>query len=236
AFTGATTANFTITYPGASDAGKYRVVAPNTGGKVASHSARLTITATHPPAVTHNPTNQTVSVGSTATFTATASGSPTPTVQWQVRVNGGALIDSAGAPSTTFPFTAPANMNGNHNRGAVTHSAGPAHTTAATLTVTTGQTVGAGQTLVVSAGETVTGVTVLPGGYLLVLAGGTDIGTILDGGVETVEAGGMSIGATVQNEADMEVFGQADGLIQYSGYINVDPGGTITNTTINGNI
>jgi hypothetical protein len=39
-------------------------------------------------------------------------------------------------------------------------------------------TVGSGQQLVVNAGETVTGVTVLPGGYLLVLSGGTDIGTM----------------------------------------------------------
>jgi autotransporter passenger strand-loop-strand repeat protein len=46
----------------------------------------------------------------------------------------------------------------------------------------------------------------------------------------------MSIGATIENEADIEVFGKADGLNQYSGYINVDPGGTITNTTINGDI
>src|SRR5262249_53681506 len=35
AFTGATTANFTITSPVASDAGKYRVVVSNAGGKVA---------------------------------------------------------------------------------------------------------------------------------------------------------------------------------------------------------
>jgi autotransporter passenger strand-loop-strand repeat protein len=236
-FTGATTANFTITSPVASDAGKYRVIVSNVGGKVISTTATLTVTATTtPPTVTQSPSNLTVSAGSTATFTAAASGSPTPTVQWQVSVNGGAFTNVAGATSPTYSFTAAANMSGNEYRAVFTNSAGQAITTAAGLTIATGQTVGAGQTLVVSAGQTVTNVTVLPGGYLLVLSGGTDVGTILAGGVETVEAGGMSVGATIEDEADIEVFGAATGLMQYSGYINVDQGGTITNTTINGDI
>jgi autotransporter passenger strand-loop-strand repeat protein len=236
-FTGATTANFTITSPVASDTGKYRVVVSNIGGTATSNPATLTITAAAaPPTVTQNPSNLTAGVGSTATFTAAASGSPAPTVQWQVSVNGGAFVNILGATSTAYSFTAAANMNGNQYRAVFTNSAGQAVTAAATLTTTTGQTVGAGQTLVVSAGQTVTGVTVLPGGYLLVLSGGTDVGTILDGGDETVQAGGLSIGATVDSGADIEVFGTATGLIQNDGYVNVDQGGTVTNTTINGDI
>jgi hypothetical protein len=46
-FTGATTANFTITSPVASDAGKYRVIVSNTGRKVTSQLTTLTITATN---------------------------------------------------------------------------------------------------------------------------------------------------------------------------------------------
>jgi hypothetical protein len=48
-FTGATTANFTITSPVPSDAGKYRVVVSNTGGTVISQAAKLTITDMAPP-------------------------------------------------------------------------------------------------------------------------------------------------------------------------------------------
>jgi hypothetical protein len=137
-FTGATTANFTITSPVASDTGQYRVVVSNAGGTVTSQFARLTFTATHPPIVRHNPRDRRVSVGSTVTFTAAASGSPPPTVQWQVSVNGGAFTDIPGATTKTYSFTAAANMNGNKYRAVFTNSAGQAITTAATLTVTTG--------------------------------------------------------------------------------------------------
>jgi autotransporter passenger strand-loop-strand repeat protein len=235
-FTGATSATFTVTSPVASDAGTYRVVVSNAGGSVASNGATLTVnTAPVAPAITLNPQSQTVGVGSTVTLTAGASGSPTPTVQWQVST-GGAFTNIAGGTSTTYSFTATASENGDQYRAVFTNSAGQAITSAATLTTTTGITVGAGQQLVVSAGQTVTGVTVLQGGYLLVLSGGTDVGTVLNGGDETVQAGGHCVGATIENEADIEVFGSASGLILDEGYINVDQGGTVTGTTINGDI
>jgi autotransporter passenger strand-loop-strand repeat protein len=240
-FTGATSASFTITAVVASDAGTFRVVVSNTGGTVDSKSVTLTVnTGSAAPTITQNPSDETVSVGSTATFTAAASGSPTPTVQWQLSVNGGAFANIPGATSTTYSFTAAANENGDQYRAVFTNSAGTATTTAATLTTTSGQVVGPGQQLVVGAGQTVSGVTVLPGGYLLVLAGGTDMGSLIEGGDETVEAGGQSIGTTVDKQGtidgDLEIFGTGTNLILNNGYINVDQGGTVTGTTINGDI
>src|SRR5262249_12841588 len=161
----------------------------------------------------------------------------TPTVRWQVST-GGIFTDIPGATATTYSFTAAASQNGNQYRAVFSNSAGQAITSAATLTITSGIVVGAGQTLVVNAGQTVTGVTVLPGGYLLVLAGGTDNGSFVLGGDETVEAGGQAIGTTIDQQGttdgDLEVFGTGIGLILNNGYINVDPGGVVNNTTING--
>jgi hypothetical protein len=48
-----------------------------------------------------------------------------------------------------------------------------------------------------------------------------------------VQLGGLSIVTTVENEADIEVFGKATGIMQYEGYVNVDPGGT-TGSTVHG--
>jgi autotransporter passenger strand-loop-strand repeat protein len=186
-----------------------------------------------------NPGSQTVAVGSTVTFSASATGSPTPTVQWQVST-GGAFTDIPGATSTTYSFTATASLNGSQYRAVFTNSAGQAVTSAATLTTTSGIVIGAGQELDVGAGQTVTGVTVLPGGWLHVLAGGTDMGSFLKGGIETVDAGGQVIGTTIDEqgstEGDIEIFGTGTGLILNNGYINVDQGGVVTNTTINGDI
>jgi autotransporter passenger strand-loop-strand repeat protein len=240
AFTGANSATFTITSPAAGDAGSYRVVVSNAGGTVTSNSATLTVNAgTVAPTITLNPTSQTVGAGSSVTLTASASGSPTPTVQWQVST-GGAFVNIQGATSTTYSFTAVASLNGDQFRAVFTNSAGQASSSSATLTITAGTVVSAGQTLEVSAGQTVSGVTVLPGGYLLVDAGGTDNGSFIEGGDETVEAGGKAIGTTIDGngitDGDIEIFGTGTGLILNNGYINVDQGGTVNGTIINGDI
>jgi len=89
------------------------------------------------PTITTQPGNQTVTAGQTATFTAAATGSPTPTVQWQVSTGGGAFSNVSGATSTstTLSFTTALSQNGNQYRAVFTNAAGPATTTAATLTV-----------------------------------------------------------------------------------------------------
>ena len=113
---------------------------------------------TSPPAITAQPTNQTVTAGQTATFTVAATGSPTPTVQWQVSTDSGATFSIlSGAISTTLSFTTASSQNGNQYQAVFTNSAGTATTTAATLTVNpatpptittqpASQTVTAGQT------------------------------------------------------------------------------------------
>src|SRR5262249_46649511 len=90
-----------------------------------------------PPAITTQPTNQTVTAGQTATFAAAATGSPTPKVQWQVSTNGGATFSNISrATSTTLSFTTALSQSGNQYRAVFTNSAGTARTTTATLTVT----------------------------------------------------------------------------------------------------
>jgi hypothetical protein len=96
--------------------------------------------------------------------------------------------------------------------------------------------VGPGDQLVVHDGETVSDVTVLPGGYLLVLSGGTDVRTRNQGGAETVAAGGRSLDAAISDEADMEVFGLASGVTRGGGYVNADAGGTVTGAVINDDV
>jgi hypothetical protein len=89
------------------------------------------------PAITTQPTNQTVKAGGTATFTAKASGSPTPTVQWQVSTNGGnTWTNLSGATSTTLKLSnVKATQNGDEYQAVFTNIAGSATTSAATLTV-----------------------------------------------------------------------------------------------------
>jgi hypothetical protein len=77
-----------------------------------------------------------VTAGQTATFTTAATGSPTPTVQWQVSTDGGVTFSNvSGATSATLSFATALSQNGNRYRAVFTNAAGPATTTAATLTV-----------------------------------------------------------------------------------------------------
>jgi autotransporter passenger strand-loop-strand repeat protein len=237
---GATSTTLSFASSASQDGNQYRAVFTNSAGSATTSAATLTVTSPlAAPVITTNPTSQTVAIGSTVTFTSSATGSPTPTVQWQVST-GGAFTDIPGATSPTYSFTATASQSGNEYQAVFTNSAGSATTTAATLTTTAGIVVGNGQQLVVGAGQAVTGVTVLPGGYLLVQAGGTDNSSLLEGGDETVEAGGLCIGTTIDEqgstEGDIEIFGTATGLILDNGYINVDEGGTVNGTIINGDI
>jgi len=118
---------------------RYRAVATNSAGSATSNSATLTVNpAPQAPAITTQPTAQTVAAPATATFTAAASGVPTPTWQWQVSTDGGATfanVTGATSQSYTTPATSGAD-NGKRYRAVATNSAGSATTSAATLTVT----------------------------------------------------------------------------------------------------
>ena len=127
-----TTVSFQAT---AADNGKqYRAVFNNGCSTANSNAATLTVNTA--PAVTTDPTDQTVNDGSPVTFTAAASGSPGPSVQWQVSTDAGVSFnDIPGATSTTLSFTAAFSQNGNQFRAVFTNSCGTATTQAATLTV-----------------------------------------------------------------------------------------------------
>ena len=89
------------------------------------------------PAVTSQPTNETVTSGALASFTATASGLPTPTVQWQSSPDGTTWTNISGATSTTYSFTTASGNNSTEYRAVFTNVAGTVTTNPATLTVTT---------------------------------------------------------------------------------------------------
>jgi hypothetical protein len=132
---GATTTTLTIPNVLAGQNGtKFRAVFTNGSGSATTTAATMTVNFA--PSVTTNPTSQSVSAGSTATFVAAASGNPTPTVQWQLSTNGGGTFSNiAGATATTLSFTAQGTDNGNQYRAVFTNTVGSATTTAATLTI-----------------------------------------------------------------------------------------------------
>jgi hypothetical protein len=81
---GATASSYTRSNVQAADAGNYSVVVSNPGGSTNSANAVLAVNA--PPSITAQPADQTVRVGSNATFTVTATGAPPLIYQW--RFNG----------------------------------------------------------------------------------------------------------------------------------------------------
>ena len=144
-YSGVTTGTLTITsVTGGLSGNQYRAVATNSVGSTASNAATLTVTV--PPAITTQPSNQTVVTGGNASFGVTATGTPTPTLQWQVSTNGGATFSNltnaapySGVTTGTLTITgATAGLTGNQYRAVATNSAGSATSNAATLTVTTG--------------------------------------------------------------------------------------------------
>src|SRR6185503_10106019 len=115
--------------------GTYPVTLTASNGVSPDASQNLSIQVNQAPAVTLNPTDQTVAPGNSVTFSAAASGVPTPTVQWQVSTDGGASFTNiGGATSTSYTFTVAAGDNGNQYRAVFSNGIGsPATTTAATL-------------------------------------------------------------------------------------------------------
>ncbi len=131
---GATSAIYSFTATADENNDQYEAVFTNALGNAATTAATLTVQ--NAPAVTTNPTNQTVGAGVAATFTAAAGGNPAPTVQWEVSSDGGGTFTPInGATSTTYSFTAIAGQNNNQYEAVFTNSVGSATTTAATLTV-----------------------------------------------------------------------------------------------------
>jgi hypothetical protein len=92
---GSTNTSLTITDVQTNDAGSYQLLITNPGGLVTSSNAVLTVTnmtvTDIPPAITVQPTNQGVAVGSAVALAVTATGMEPLNYQWQI--NGTNLVD-----------------------------------------------------------------------------------------------------------------------------------------------
>jgi len=85
----------------AEDGSSYRVVITNAAGSINSNAAILTVHVA--PAITGQPSAQSVVVGQTATFSVTATGNPAPSYQW--RKNGLNVASGGTSASYTTPVT-----------------------------------------------------------------------------------------------------------------------------------
>jgi hypothetical protein len=136
---GATSTLYDVTAQGSLNGCQYRAAFSNgVGDPVYSDAALLTVlSGVTAPAITQQPTDQTVLFGQTATFTAAASGNPAPTVRWQLSTDRGRHwndIRGAISPSYTTAATTPG-MSGHLYRALFRSSAGSATSDAAKLTV-----------------------------------------------------------------------------------------------------
>jgi sugar lactone lactonase YvrE len=77
---GSATTNLELSATSTNNAGTYAVIVANAWGSVTSSVATLVVLS--PPMIEQQPTNQTVAVGSSASFTVTASGVPPVGYQW----------------------------------------------------------------------------------------------------------------------------------------------------------
>jgi hypothetical protein len=131
---GATSTSYTFTVTSADTGHLFRAVFTNSAGAATTSAATLTLATA--PAVTGQPSNQSVTAGQSVTFAATASGNPAPTVQWQVSIDGGVTFtDIAGATSAGYTFTVTSADNGHLFRAVFTNMAGSVTTAAASLSV-----------------------------------------------------------------------------------------------------
>ncbi|KEF37651.1 immunoglobulin I-set domain-containing protein, partial [Schinkia azotoformans MEV2011] len=129
---GATSASLTINNAQEIDEGSYTVVVSNGAGNVTSTAATLTVTpAPVAPAITTEPSDQTVTAGGTATFTVIATGDAPLSYQW--KKDG---IDIAGATSASLTINNAQESDEGSYTVVVSNGAGNVTSTAATLTVT----------------------------------------------------------------------------------------------------
>jgi hypothetical protein len=133
AISGATSASYTTAATTSADNGaQFVVVVSNSAGSATSNAATLTVNAAAvAPSITTQPSNQTVTVGQTATFTVVATGTAPLSYQWQK--NGTAISGATSASYTTAATTSA--DNGAKFLVVVSDSAGSATSNAATLTV-----------------------------------------------------------------------------------------------------
>jgi hypothetical protein len=125
---GATATSYTRSNVQVSDAGNYSVQVTNLAGKVLSSNATLSVIS--PPAITTQPLNATVVVGSNFSFSVVASGTAPLNYQWLL--NGGAIF---GATSSSFSRTNAQTSDAGNYSVQVSNLAGVAISSNATLSI-----------------------------------------------------------------------------------------------------
>jgi hypothetical protein len=130
---GATSASYTTPATVSGDSGAmFRVIVTNSVISITSNSATLTVNAAAVgPSITTQPSNQTVTVGQTATFSVVAAGTAPLTYQWQ---KNNSNISGATSPSYTTPATVSGD-SGAMFRAIVTNAVASITSNSATLTV-----------------------------------------------------------------------------------------------------
>jgi len=126
---GATNATLTLSNVQSTSAGSYTVTVANTAGSATSTAATLTVTG--PLSIATQPVNQTVNVGSAATFTVAASGTAPVNYQW---TKDGTAI--SGATGANYSINSAQLSDGGLYAVTVTNSAGTVTSNNATLIVT----------------------------------------------------------------------------------------------------
>jgi hypothetical protein len=125
---GATGATYTISSTTTASTGSYTVAVSNSAGSKTSNAATLTVNVT--PAITTQPTSQTVTAGQSVSFTVVATGTPAPTYQW--KKNGTAI---SGATSATYTIASTTTSSAGTYTVTVTNTAGSVTSSNAVLTV-----------------------------------------------------------------------------------------------------
>jgi hypothetical protein len=136
--TGATAATLTLTAVDATlNATQYEVIVNGTAGSVTSSAVTLTVTpAPVPPAITMQPSDQTVVAGLDATFSVTATGTSL-VIQWQTSVDDLNWTNIVGANTTTLVLNAVAlTDSGKFFRAVASNSVTAVASNVARLTVT----------------------------------------------------------------------------------------------------
>jgi hypothetical protein len=129
---GAISSTYSFTATTAASGTQYRAVYTNSLGTATTTAAKISVNAA--PAVTANPTSQSVLAGATVAFSAAATGATSQ--QWQLSTNFGTTWSSiSGAVGATYSVKTTVAMSGYMYRVAFTNAYGSTHTAAATLTV-----------------------------------------------------------------------------------------------------
>jgi hypothetical protein len=132
---GATSSTLTLNAVTLASAGSYRLSATNAAGTAQSNPASLTVTeAVVAPQFTSQPVSVTVAVGGAASFSALVSGSGPLTYQW---FKDGSVLPGATSSTLTLPVVTEASAGS--YRLVATNPAGSAQSSAASLTLSTGQ-------------------------------------------------------------------------------------------------